>query len=299
MTPMDTAIARARARAARVALIGQGDGTMTAVAARLAELGLSGTTIVGPDGLTPGDDPRLAAVAGTLRECWPERVRDGIHALDLAANPLLFAAGLTARGEVDVCLGGTAVPADAMEEAARWVTGPDRASRGRGHLAYVPTGDGRLLTMAVPDSAGPLDARGVAALALNAADHRSRVLGDTPRVGLLVAPPTLDASHADAELAIGLLRELAPGVAASVEWSWSPLEPGDPARFRHGPNVLIFPDPVTGHLAELLLRDAAGLRARGPLFPGGKWVLAGAPDGAAVEELALIAVLAAAGLAGA
>lgn len=297
MTSFDQMSARARARKARIGLIGQGDGSMEAAGKRLVDEGFGTVAVIGEGGLDPSKDRRLGAVAETLRQCWPERVRDGIHALDLAAHPLLFAAGLTARGDLDVCLGGTACPVDAMEEAARWVTGPERGGRGRGSLSYLPIDAGTVLTLAIPDSAGPLDVRGVASLALTAANHRSRVVGDSARVGLLVAPPTQDASHADAELALAQLRELAPGLDASVEWGWSFADETDGSRFRQGPNVLIFPDPVSGHLAQLLLRDAAGRKTLGPLYAGGIWTLAGVPEGATPNDVVSVAIVAAAGLA--
>lgn len=296
MTAIESAFERARARQPRIALVGQGDGLIEDVAGRIASKGLGVVTIVGPGGTDPSADRRLTAVANVLRERWPERVRDGIHALDLAANPLLFAAGLTAAGEVDICLGGTAVPTDALEEAARWLTGKHRATQGRGHMVYVATVDHRLVTIAMPDSAGPLDGKGIAQVALMAAKHRHRAIGETPWVGFLVAPPTQDASHADAELALAEFRAVAPGIQASVEWDWS-AELGEAGRYRSRPNVLIFPDPVSAHLALLLLREAAGLRAWGPMFPNDRWVLAGVANGEA-EDIMTAAALAGAGLPG-
>lgn len=297
MSVFDQMKARARGRQARIALIGQGDGSVEAAGERLVADGIGSVTIIGEGGIDPGTDSRLGGVAETLRQCWPERVRDGIHALDLAAHPLLFAAGLTARGDLDVCLGGTAMPVDAMEEAARWVTGPERGGRGRGSLGYLAIDNGMVLTLAIPDSAGPLDTRGVASLALSAANHRSRVVGDSARVGLLVPPPSQDASHADAELALAQLRELAPGLEASVEWGWTFADGTDAARLRQGPNVLIFPDPVSGHLAQLLLRDAGGRKTWGPLHAGGPWTLASVPEGANTDDVVSVAIVAAAGLA--
>lgn len=295
MTAVAGAMERARRRRPRMAFVGQGDGLMEGAAESIARQGLGEVTIIGPGGVDPSADARLGRVANVLRERWPERVRDGIHALDLAANPLLFAAGLTAAGEVDICLGGTAVPTDAMEEAARWVIGKDRATRCRGNIAYVATLDGRLLTVVMPDSAGPLDAKGVAQLALTAAKHRHRALDEAPWVGFLVAPPSQDASHADAELALAEFRAIAPGIGASVEWDW--IGGGDEGgAFRSRPNVLIFPEPVAAHLALLLLREAAGLRAWGPMFPGDRWVLAGVAAGLA-EDIVTVAALAGAGLA--
>ncbi len=292
--------ARVKGRGVRLVMISQGDGTLEEAAAALAADGSAVVTIIGAGNIDPARDPRFGRVAAVLRERWPERVRDGIHALDLAANPLLFAIGLTAGGEADVCLGGTAIPLDALEEAGRWLRGTERDVVGRGHLSYLLATDHRLVTIVVPDSAGPLNSKGMARLALQASDHRTRVVGDQSRVGFLVAPPSQDASHADAELALTEFRALAPGISATVEWNWT-LEPAttDPGRFRSGPNVLIFPDPVSGHLAELLLRDAAGLRAWGPLFPGGAWTLAGVPEGASPADIVAVATLAAAGVAGA
>lgn len=294
MNAVNGVFERVKARQPRIAFIGQGDGLMEAAAEAISQRGLGLATIVGPGGTDPTQDRRLSRVAAVLRERWPERVRDGIHALDLAANPLLFAAGLTAAGEVDICMGGTAVPTDAMEEAARWVIGKDRATRGRGNVVYVASLDGRLLTIAMPDSAGPLDAKGVAQLALAAAKHRHRALGEAPWVGFLVAPPTQDASHADAELALAEFRAVAPGIGASVEWDWlARVEDG--ARFRSRPNVLIFPDLIGAHLALQLLREAAGLQAWGPIFPGDRWVLAGLTAGE-TEDIVTVAALAGAGL---
>lgn len=300
MNHFDEVQSRARGRGIRIVMIGQGDGSLESAAALLAADGTAVVTIVGDGGIIPDSDPRLGRVAAALRDRWPERVRDGIHALDLATNPLLFAIGLTAGGDADVCLGGTAIPLDALEEAGRWLRGPERGTAGRGHLSYLLTTDRRLLTLVIPDSAGPLDAKMVARLALQASDHRTRVIGDQSRVGFLVAPPSQDASHADAELALAEFRLLAPGIAATVEWNWT-LDSGatEAGRFRFGPNVLIFPDPISGHLAELVLRDAADLRTWGPLLPGSTWTLAGVPEGASPADIVAVATLAAAGTASA
>lgn len=298
MSALNTVLAEARRRQARIGLIGQGDGSMEAAGAEVTRQGLGSVTLLGPGGIEPTRDPRLPLAAQALRERWPERVRDGIHALDLAAHPLLFAAGLTAAGQLDVVIGGTAVPIDALEEAARWVMGPERGVQCRGNLGYFAASDGRLVTVVIPDSAGPLDANGMARLALTAANHRGRTAGDLPVIGVLVAPPSQDASHADAELALAELRLLAPGITASVEWNWAQSGPGA-GPFRPGPNVLIFPNQVAGHLAQVVLRDGAGLRVWGPLFPGGAWALGGVPDAADQSDIVAVIALAAAGTAAA
>jgi hypothetical protein len=108
----------------------------------------------------------------------------------------------------------------------------------------------------------------------------------------------MDASHADAELALAEFTLIAPGVPAAVEWSWPTTGDEDPAsRFRSRPNVLIFPDATSGYLCRLVLRDAGGIATWGPLFPGDRWGFAGVEDGAEVSDIVARAALAAAGLA--
>jgi len=297
MSALEPVLTRARARRSKVAIVSLEEPSLLEAADRLGSAVGAEVSVIGGKGVRPADDPRLGAVASVLRERWPERVRDGIHALDLAGGPLLFATGLVARGDVDICLAGPGTPADSLEEAVRWLVGAERATQARGYTSYLETGDGRLVTTVTPDTAGPLDAKGIAHLAFVAATHRSRVLGDQPRVGFLVVPPSRDASHADAELALAEFRSLAPGIPAAVEWNW-PV-PADPGRFRSRPNVLIFPDPVSGHLAQLLVREAGRIHSWGPLYSGGRWVVAGVPEGAEAADVVAVAALAAAGLAGA
>jgi phosphotransacetylase len=298
MTSLSHVMDRARARRPRFALVSGGESTMPDAARCLAEEGLGEVTLIGAGGIDPSKDKRLSVVASVLRDRWSERVRDGIHALDLAADPLLFGAGLVARGEFDVCLAGPATPIDGLEEAVRWVVGPDRALMPGGSVGYLETADQRLVALVTPDTAGPVNSKGMARLALAAANHRSRVVGEAPRVAFLVAPPAVDASHADAELALAEFVAIAPGVAAAVEWSWPTAQTEDPTgRFRSRPNVLIFPDATSGHLAQLILRDASGVRTWGPLFPGERWGFAGVLEGAEVSDILARAALAAAGLA--
>jgi hypothetical protein len=134
-------------------------------------------------------------------------------------------------------------------------------------------------------------------VALAAANHRHRALDDQPRVAFLVPPPALDASHADAEFALAEFRVVAPGIQAGVEWSWAGTEPASQGpRFRARPNVLIFPDPVSGHLAHALLRDATAARIWGPLFPDERWAVAGLSDGLLTDDIVAVATLAAAGI---
>lgn len=298
MSAPEQVAARARARPPRIALVANGEPEAGPAAALMAREVGAAVTVIGEGGASPAQDGRLNQVAALLRDRWPERVRDGIHALDLAAEPLLFGAGLLLSGEADVCLAVGGAP-DAVEDTYRWILGEERTNLGLGSIRYVVTADGRLVTTGTPDTAAPLDARGVASLALVAARHRGRAVGDEPRVAFLVPPPTVDASHADAEAAVAELRTLAPGLAASVEWTWAGGESGAAgSRFRTRPNVLILPDPISGLLAHALLRDAGRVRIWGPLFPADRWAVAGVSEGSSAEDIAAVAIVAAAGLTG-
>jgi len=296
---LEELLTRARGGRHHVALIGAESDHLSEIAARLEQSGVGRVTAIGGDGLVPSTDGRLGAVAGHLRDRWPERVRDGIHALDLAADPLLFGAGLLLAGEADVLLAASGVPDDLVEDAFRWLLGPERERKGRGSMTYILAGPERLITTATPDTAGPLDAAGVAQLALAAANHRRQAVADNPRVGFLVPPPAQDASHADAEIALAEFKTIAPGIQASVEWAWAQGNGHSTGRFRTGPNILIFPDPVSGHLAHEFLRDAAESRVIGPLFPGDRWAVVGLGAGSEADDIVAVASVAAAGLRGA
>lgn len=298
-TALEALLTRARGGRHHVALIGSAADQLSEIAGKLEQSGMGRVTVIGGDGLVPSADPRLGAVAGHLRDRWPERVRDGIHGLDLAADPLLFGAGLLLAGEADVLLAGSGIPNDLVEDAFRWLLGPERERKGRGAMTYILAGPERLITTATPDTAGPLDAAGVAQLALATANHRRQAVADTPRVGFLVAPPAQDASHADAEVALAEFKKIAPGIQASVEWAWAQGDGRAAGRFRAGPNILIFPDPVSGHLAHEFLRDAAASRVIGPLFPGDRWAVVGLGAGSEADDIVAVASVAAAGLRGA
>ena len=58
----------------------------------------------------PGDDPRLSRIAQFLRDRRPDRIVDGVHALDLASMPVNFGAALVALGEADAAVAGAVGP---------------------------------------------------------------------------------------------------------------------------------------------------------------------------------------------
>jgi phosphotransacetylase len=114
---------RARARGGRVVLAEGNDPRVQAAAARLRSEGIAEPILLGAGHLEPAEDPRLGAIAELLRSRRPDRVEDGIHALDLAADPLRFGAGLVALGEADACVAGVAHPTAEVLRAALWAIG--------------------------------------------------------------------------------------------------------------------------------------------------------------------------------
>jgi len=292
---------RAAARQARVVLAEGEDPQVRAAAARLAGEGIALPIVLGGDGVVVARDARLPRVAQLLRERRPDRVRDGVDALDQAADPLRFAAGLLAIGEADgVVAGATHSNVDVLR-AALWAFGAAPGIERASSAFYVPLSDGRVLTLTdcavVPD---PTPAQ-LAGIALAAARDRVRVVGDQPRVAFLsyatrdsAQGPSVDRVREAAER----FRALAPGVPAE-----GPLQ-GDAAldaaaanakaqgsAVAGRANVLVFPDLDAGNIAFRLLRAVAGLPCLGPLHQGLARPMTGLSRGAGPDDIVEMAAL--------
>jgi phosphate acetyltransferase len=114
---------RAAGGRARIVLCEGGDPRVEAAAEQLRSKHVVDPIVLGGRGLDPTKDPRLGRIAQLLRERRPERVRDGVHALDIAADPLLFGAALVALGEAEGCVAGAACPTGDVVRAALWAIG--------------------------------------------------------------------------------------------------------------------------------------------------------------------------------
>ena len=262
---------------------------------------LAEVLLVGGPGLRPDEDSRVAAVAGLLRERAPERVRDGIHALDLASDPLQFALGLVVLGDVKAAVVGPSASGPALEDAARWILGLEEEPGPLPALSYLATADDRLLTVAAPGGRGPAAPRTLAELAVRAAEHRSRVLDDPPRVGILL-PSTDTPLEETGEQILAELAAIGPGIPASIdrEVRLGPVPgPGSPeARFRGRANILIFPDPASGHIACGFAREFGRVRVLGPIYLGAEGAVAGLSESADADDIVAAAALAALGRTG-
>lgn len=265
---------RARGSRSRIVVAGGDPGLGEAA----ESLGLGSVEIIGSEQTRAGD-PRHGAVAQLLRNRRPARVRDGIHALDLAADPVRFAAGLVALGEADAMVSGPGVSARTLADAAEWTLAAPADGMPVRAVHWLVLPDGSLVALADCELAGRLGAEERVGLAVAAAAAHARLQQEPPRVAFLAGPGE-DAPEALAA-AFAAIR---PGAAAAG---------GRRARLRGGANVLIFPGGESGHLALRTTRDLSGALVLGPLMIGPPGVLAGVAEDADFDEMAGTVALAA------
>jgi phosphotransacetylase len=265
---------RARASRSRI-VVAPGDSGLGAAA---QSLGLGSLEIIGP-GETGARDPRHAAVAELLRSRRPQRVRDGIHALDLAADPVRFAVGLVALGEADGMVGGPGVSARTLADAAEWTMPAPRDGMAVRAVHWLVLPGGAVVALADCQLAGRLDAGERVAMGVAAAAAHARLGNGPPRVAFLAGP-----DDDSPETLVAGFAAIRPGIPATADRR---------VRLRDGANVLIFPGGESGHLALRTARDLSGARVLGPLLVGPPGVIAGVAEDADFDEMAGTIALAA------
>jgi phosphate acetyltransferase len=293
---------RARARRARVVLPEGGDPRVVAAAERLLREGVAEPILLGPGHLEPARDPRLGAIAERLRARAPDRVRDGVHALDLAADPLRFGAGLVALGEAAACVAGAAHPTSDVIRAALWAIGTAPGADLLSSAFYILLGDGRVLTFTDCAVVPEPDAEQLAHIALAAVQDRRRLVGDAPRVAFLSYSTHGSADGRTVRLvreALERFRVLAPGVPADGELQAdAALVPEvaagkAPASSVAGrANVLVFPNLDAGNIGYKLVQRLAGAVALGPVLQGLARPMADLSRGASSDDIVEVAALA-------
>lgn len=292
---------RAAGRRARIVFPEGTEPRVREAVARLEALGIAEPIVVGPGGIDPAADPRLSAVAERLRTQRPQAVRDGIHALDLASDPLRFAAGLVALGEADGCVAGAVFPTADVVRAAIWAIGTAPGISAVSSAMYHGLPNGTVLTY-TDIAVLPLPtADQLAAAALAAVRDRRALVGDDPVVAFLSYSTHGSAGGADPErvrAAVAAFRTLAPGVPADGELQLDAALvpevaarkcPGSPVAGRA--NVLVFPSLDAGNIAYKLTERLAGASAAGPLLQGLARPMSDLSRGAAPDDIVDVAAM--------
>ncbi len=270
--------ARAAGCGARIVLPEGDDPRIQRAATTLARLGIAEPILLGGSGVIPSEDPRLLTVAEYLRARRPTQVRDGIDALDQAADPVRFGAALVALGEADGCVAGVVTPTAAVLRAGLWALGTAVGVESVSAAMYLGLSDGGVLTytdIAVVPEPTPDQ---MAQSAIAAARDRHALVGDQPRVAFLSYSTHGSAGGAQVARvreAVERCRVLAPDLLVDGELQVdAALVPDVAARkaptspLGGAANILVFPGLDAGNIAYKLTERLAGATAAGPLLQG-------------------------------
>jgi phosphate acetyltransferase len=292
---------RAARRRARIVLCEGDDPRVQAAAQKLRAQRVADPIVLGGGELDPAKDPRLGRVAQLLRQRRPERIRDGVHALDVAAEPVNFGAALVALGEADGCVAGAVYPSGDVVRAALWAIGTAPGVTLVSSAFYMIMADDSVLTFTdcavVPEpTPGQL-----AEIALAAARDRSRLVGDSPRVAFLSYGTKGSADGpqvARVQEAAAHFQQLAPNVASDGELQADAAlsrevgerkAPGSGVAGRA--NVLVFPDLDAGNIGYKLVQRLGGAVAIGPILQGLARPMADLSRGATADDIAEAAAM--------
>ena len=261
----------------------------------VSRLGIAEPILLGPGRVDPETDSRVIALATLLRNRRPHAVRDGLHAIDLASDPVRFGAGLVAMGEADGCVAGAVTATADVVRAALWAVGTSSEGGSVSAAVYHGLNDGRVLTFTDVAVIPEPDPRQMAEAAAAACRDRELLIGDRPVVAFLSYATHGSAAGNSVDRmseAVGIFRSLRGDVvvdgplqldAAIVPEVSARKCPDSPVA--GGANILVFPSLDAANIGYKLTERLAGASAAGPLLQGLARPMSDLSRGARVDDI--------------
>ena len=254
----------------------------------------------------PAVDPRAEVIAEAL---FASRSRAGLtakRAADLSHDPLFFASGLVRLGAVDGAVAGAVRTTGDVVRSALWLVGMAPGVRTVSSAFYMVVRpfrgtEAEVLTFADCAVVEYPTAPQLADIAIAAAQARTAIVGDVPRVAFLSFSTRGSAGGASVEAireAIALVQERDPKLAVSGELQGDAALIMDVAT-RKAPgdavagyaNVLVFPSLDAGNIAYKLVERLAQAQAVGPILQGLAKPMADLSRGASSDDIVHVAAI--------
>lgn len=294
---------RARAAGLRARLVmPEGDDPRIREAATILErLGIAAPRLLGAGAMPGLDDPQVRAIGERLRARRPEAVRDGVHALELAVDPLRFGAGLVGIGAADGCVAGAVEPTSAVLRAALWAIGTRPGMPAVTAAMYHALPDGRVLTYTDVAVLPTPTVEQLVAAAEAAADDRHALVGDLPVVAFLsfsthgsAAGPEVDRIRAAAAAFAARRPDVVSDGELQLDAALVPAVarrkcPDSPVA--GAANVLVFPSLDAANIGYKLTERLAGATAAGPLLQGLALPMSDLSRGATPDDIVDVAAM--------